>query len=164
MMARRTSSDNDSLNTDGIQVVPVACAQPCVDQERVEAARALLLDDATYTHLADIFRALGDATRAKIISSLLQQELCTCDLAELISITESAVSQHLRVLRGLRLVKSRRQGKLVYHSLDDAHIAILLQVGLSHVRDGDATHPAMERMLTHMVAAGTGQTVETGGN
>lgn len=148
MMARTPSSDRDSVSSGGMQAVPVACAQPCVDQERVEAARALLLDDATYTHLADIFRALGDATRAKIISSLLQQELCTCDLAELIGITESAVSQHLRVLRALRLVKSRRQGKLVYHTLDDAHIAILLQVGLSHVRDGDATHPEMARLLT----------------
>jgi DNA-binding transcriptional ArsR family regulator len=127
----------------------VACAQPCVDQKRVEVARAGLFDEQTYAHLADLFRALGDATRAKIVSSLLQQELCTCDLAELTGITESAVSQHLRLLRALRLVKSRRQGKLVYHSLDDAHIAILLQVGLSHVRDGDATHPEMVRLLTH---------------
>src|SRR5215510_1635051 len=142
-IARRTSRD-------GAAAVPVACAQPCSDHERVEAARAGLFDDQTYTHLADIFRVLGDATRAKIVSSLLQQDLCTCDLAALTGITESAVSQHLRVLRGLRLVKSRRQGKLVYHSLDDAHIAILLQVGLSHVRDGDATHPAMTRLLTHL--------------
>jgi DNA-binding transcriptional ArsR family regulator len=140
--------------TSGLQPIPVACAQPCVDQDRVEAARALLFDDETYTHLADIFRALGDATRAKIVSSLLQQELCTCDLAELTGITESAVSQHLRILRALRLVKSRRQGKLIYHALDDAHIAILLQVGLSHVRDGDATHPAMARLLSLMAAGG----------
>src|SRR5262245_39143709 len=106
---------------DGASTVPVACAQPCVDQDRVEVARAGLFDEQTYAHLADLFRALGDATRAKIVSSLLQQELCTCDLAELTGITESAVSQHLRLLRALRLVKSRRQGKLVYHSLDDAH-------------------------------------------
>jgi len=134
----------------GAAAVQVACSQPCVDQKRVETARAGLFDDQTYTHLADIFRALGDTTRAKIVSTLLQQELCTCDLAALTGITESAISQHLRVLRGLRLVKSRRQGKLVYHSLDDAHIAILLQVGLSHVRDGDAMHPAMTRLLTHL--------------
>lgn len=132
------------------KAIPVACAEPCVEQNRVEAARALLFDDQTYAHLADIFRALGDATRAKIVYSLMQQELCTCDLAELTGISESAVSQHLRVLRSLRLVKSRRKGKLVYHSLDDAHIAILLQVGLSHVRDGDATHPAMTRLLTSL--------------
>jgi DNA-binding transcriptional ArsR family regulator len=130
--------------------VPVACAEPCVEHNRVEAARELLFDDRTYSHLADIFRALGDATRAKIVFSLMQQELCTCDLAELTGISESAVSQHLRVLRSLRLVKSRRKGKLVYHSLDDAHIAILLQVGLSHVRDGDATHPEMARLLTSL--------------
>jgi DNA-binding transcriptional ArsR family regulator len=110
-----------------------------------------MLDDATYVDLAEIFRALGDATRAKMVFSLLQQDLCTCDLAELTGISESAVSQHLRVLRSLRLVKSRRAGKQVFHSLDDAHIAILLHVGLSHVRDGDADHPTMEQLLTHLV-------------
>ena len=149
------SHDADIADTaDLARELPVACAAPCAEQQRVEAARARLFDDATYAHLADIFRALGDATRAKIVSSLLQQELCTCDLAALIGISESAVSQHLRVLRALRLVRSRRRGKLVFHALDDAHIAILLQVGLSHVRDGDATHPAMERLLTHLEGSG----------
>jgi DNA-binding transcriptional ArsR family regulator len=70
----------------------------------------------------------------------------------LTGISESAVSQHVRILRGLRLVKSRRVGKQVFHSLDDAHIAMLLHVGLSHVRDGDAEHPAMERLLTQFEA------------
>lgn len=117
----------------------------------METSRAHLLDDTTYVDLAEIFRALGDATRAKIVFSLLHQDLCTCDLAALTGISESAVSQHLRILRGLRLVKSRRSGKQVFHSLDDAHIAILLQVGLSHVRDGDADHPTMERLLAQFV-------------
>jgi DNA-binding transcriptional ArsR family regulator len=117
----------------------------------VAASRTQLLDDDTYVELAELFRALGDATRAKMVFSLLQQDLCTCDLAELTGISESAVSQHLRVLRSLRLVKSRRAGKQVFHSLDDAHIAILLHVGLSHVRDGDADHPTMEQLLTHLV-------------
>jgi DNA-binding transcriptional ArsR family regulator len=127
---------------------PAACPVPCADHERVAAGRAQLLDERTYVELVEIFRALGDATRAKIVFSLLHQDLCTCDLAELTGISESAVSQHIRILRGLRLVKSRRAGKQVFHSLDDAHITILLQVGLSHVRDGDADHPAMRRLLT----------------
>ena len=124
-----------------------ACSVPCADPDRVAASRAHLLDETAYGELAEIFRALGDPTRAKIVYSLLHQDLCTCDLAELTGISESAVSQHIRVLRGLRLVRSRRLGKQVFHSLDDAHIAILLQVGLSHVRDGDAGHPEMERLL-----------------
>ena len=136
------------MNARSAATAPAACPVPDADHERVAAGRAQLLDKRTYVELAEIFRALGDATRAKIVFSLLHQDLCTCDLAELTGISESAVSQHIRILRGLRLVKSRRAGKQVFHSLDDAHITILLQVSLSHVRDGDADHPAMQRLLT----------------
>ena len=82
-----------------------------------------------------------------MVLSLLHQDRCTCDLAELTGISASAVSQHLRMLRSLRLLTSRRVGKHVFHRLDDAHIAILLHVGLSHVRDDDARRPTMERQL-----------------
>jgi len=85
-----------------------------------------------------VFGALGDATRAKIVHALLHQELCTCDLAAVVGVSESGVSPHLRLLRALRLVKSRRAGKFVYYSLDDAHIALLMQVGLTHLGHGDA--------------------------
>ena len=136
------------MNARSAATPPATCLVPGADHARVAAGRAQLLDERTYVELAEIFRALGDATRAKIVFSLLHQDLCTCDLAELTGISESAVSQHIRILRGLRLVKSRRAGKQVFHSLDDAHITILLQVGLSHVRDGDADHPAMQRLLT----------------
>ncbi len=135
---------------------PAGCVIPCADPERVATSRANLLDETTYGELADIFRALGDPTRAKIVYSLLEQDLCTCDLAELTGISESAVSQHIRILRGLRLVRSRRSGKQVFHSLDDAHIAILLQVGLRHVQDGDAGHPEMERLLGQFATAPAG--------
>ncbi len=128
-------------------LLPVACPTPCAEHDRVVQARAHVFDDTVYVHLAELFRALSDATRAKMVLCLLHQDLCTCDLADLTGISESAVSQHLRILRALRLIKSRRQGQLVFHSLDDAHIAILTQVGLSHVRDGDADHPAMEQLL-----------------
>ncbi|MDE3077450.1 MAG: helix-turn-helix transcriptional regulator, partial [Chloroflexota bacterium] len=88
--------------------------------------------DGTYAQLAELFGALSDTTRAKIVHLLLQQELCTCDLATLVGISESGVSQHLRILRNLRLVKHRRTGKLVYYCLDDSHIASLVQTGLAH--------------------------------
>ncbi len=112
-----------------------ACDVRTVDPSRVARGRALLLDDEVYFELAETFRALADSTRAKIVFSLLQQELCVCDLATVVGMSESAVSQHLRVLRNLRLVKTRRDGKLVYYSLDDAHVRDLLGVSLNHLRD-----------------------------
>jgi DNA-binding transcriptional ArsR family regulator len=129
----------------------------CVEHPRVTASRARMLDETTARDLAAIFQALGDPTRARIVSCLLHDELCTCDLAELTCITESAVSQHLRILRALRLVRSRRAGKQVFHSLNDAHVALILHVGLNHVRKGDAAHPAMERLLTQALAPEMGR-------
>ena len=92
-----------------------------------------MLDDEVYFELAETFRALADSSRVKIVSSLLQQELCVCDLAAVVGMSESAVSQHLRILRNLRLVKTRREGKLVYYALDDAHVRELLDVSLNHL-------------------------------
>src|SRR5207244_2115328 len=102
-------------------------------------ARARLEDEGAYIELAELFGALADATRAKIVHTLMHQELCTCDIAAVVGVSESGVSQHLRVLRSLRLVKSRRAGKFVYYSLDDAHVALLIQVGLAHQGHEDAT-------------------------
>lgn len=113
------------------------CQARCIHADDVARSRSLLEDAETYAQLAELFGALADPTRAKIVHTLLQQELCTCDLAAVVGISESGVSQHLRILRGLRLVKYRRAGKLVYYSLDDAHIALLVQVGLVHQGHGD---------------------------
>lgn len=85
-----------------------------------------------YTRLAETFSALADSNRSKIIYSLREHELCVCDLAAVVGISESAVSQHLRILRNLRLVKQRRQGRMAYYSLNDEHIETLLQVCLEH--------------------------------
>jgi DNA-binding transcriptional ArsR family regulator len=111
------------------------CEVRCVHPENVLRGRAALLPVGEYRSLADIFAALGDPSRAKIVYSLLGQELCTCDLAAIADISESAVSQHLKVLRRIRLIKSRRAGKVVYHSLDDGHIRMLLEICLEHLRD-----------------------------
>lgn len=124
-----------------------ACLVRGADRERVARGRAALLDDDAYFEVAETFRALADSTRSKIVYSLLKQELCTCDLAAIIGASESVVSQHLRVLRQLRLVKNRRSGKQVFYSLDDAHVRILLAVCLSHVRDAERQHEGMEKVL-----------------
>jgi DNA-binding transcriptional ArsR family regulator len=112
---------------------PDLCEVRCFHPEDVARARALLAEDPTYEGLANLFGALADQTRVRIVHTLLRQELCTCDIAAVLGASESAVSQHLRVLRHLGLVRHHRAGKLVYYSLDDAHVAQLVQIGLAHV-------------------------------
>jgi len=115
-----------------------ACNVRQVDPERVQQGRALLLGDEMYGDAAEIFRALGDTSRSKIVFSLLQQELCVCDLAAVCDLSESATSQHLRILRGLRIVKLRRDGRMSYYSIDDDHVRVLLGVCLNHLHDRSA--------------------------
>jgi DNA-binding transcriptional ArsR family regulator len=110
------------------------CEVRYIDEERVGKARATLLDDEVYADLAETFRAVADSNRAKMVYCLQQGELCVCDLAAVVGLSESAVSQHLRVLRALRLVRSRKEGKMVYYSINDDHVNALLEVCLQHVR------------------------------
>lgn len=104
----------------------------CVHPESVVQARTLLAPDGAYVALANFYGALADATRAKIVHLLLHHELCTCDIAAILGVSDPCISQHLRMLRSLRLVTSRRAGKYVYYRLDDAHVALLIQLGLTH--------------------------------
>jgi DNA-binding transcriptional ArsR family regulator len=127
-------SDGAKSAGPGVQEQVEACEVRSIHPDRVLRGREYLLPDEDYKALAATFQALADPSRAKIIYSLLYQELCTCDLAAIVGISESAVSQHLNVLRRLRLVKSRREGKVVYHSLDDHHIRTLLDVCLQHIQ------------------------------
>ena len=81
------------------------------------------------------FKALGDVSRLKILWALEQQEMCVCDLAALLGITESAVSHQLRLLRTLRLVKNRRKGTILYYRLADDHVSELVRIALEHIRE-----------------------------
>jgi DNA-binding transcriptional ArsR family regulator len=117
------------------------------NQERVEYGRQALLNEEISLRTAEIFRALGDSSRINIVFSLLKQELCTCDLAAITGHSESSTSQHLRILRQLRLVKSRRSGKQVFYSLDDTHIRILLLVCLNHLSDEADQHEGLGKVL-----------------
>jgi DNA-binding transcriptional ArsR family regulator len=96
----------------------------------------MLLQEHTSTHLADLFSALSDPTRLRIISVLLEGEMNVGDIAAKLQMTESAVSHQLRGLRQLRLVRGRKNGRQVYYSLDDDHIAKLYRLGLDHVEHG----------------------------
>lgn len=91
---------------------------------------------ATYERLAETFGALADPTRARIVHLLLEAERCTEDLACTVGVSESAVSQHLRLLRRLGLVGSRRQGRYVYYRLDDDHVGQLVRTSLAHLAEG----------------------------
>jgi DNA-binding transcriptional ArsR family regulator len=93
------------------------------------------LSDATVTALAETFKVLGDTTRVRILDALSHAELCVHDLAARVGISESAVSHQLRLLRGMRLVRPRRDGRLVYYALDDQHIVGLFAQGLEHVEE-----------------------------
>lgn len=86
--------------------------------------------------LADLFKVFGDGTRVRILFVLLTAEVCVCDLAKLLGMTQSAVSHQLRVLKQARLIKARRDGKTVFYSLADDHVATLLRQGMEHVCEG----------------------------
>lgn len=96
----------------------------------------MLLRENTSTHLAELFSALSDPTRLRIISVLLEGEKNVGDIAAQLVMTESAVSHQLRGLRQLRLVRSRKEGRQVYYALDDDHVAKLYRLGLEHVEHG----------------------------
>jgi ArsR family transcriptional regulator len=115
---------------------PAECDAPThLDERSASARRATLMSDRTVYAVADTFRVLGDPSRVRIVDALAGGELCVCDIAELAGISESAVSHQLRLLRGMRLVRPRRAGRLVYYSLDDQHIIDLLQQALTHVEE-----------------------------
>jgi DNA-binding transcriptional ArsR family regulator len=89
----------------------------------------------TVSALADTFRVLGDPTRVRILDALSTGELCVCDIATLVELSESAVSHQLRLLRSMRLVRTRRAGRLVFYALDDQHIIELFRQALTHVEE-----------------------------
>jgi DNA-binding transcriptional ArsR family regulator len=110
------------------------CEAWAVDEEKVTETKQRLPSDETFAILAETFGALADSNRAKILHSLLDQELCVCDIATVIGTSESAVSQHLRILRTLRLVKQRKEGRMMYYSLNDDHIRQLIDICLEHTK------------------------------
>ena len=117
------------------------CDLPHLAENEAAARRELLLTSRTVEAIAETFRVLGDPTRVRILDVLAEGELCVCDIASLVSISESAVSHQLRLLRGMRLVRPRRSGRQVFYSLDDQHIVHLLRLAVTHVEEGRANTP-----------------------
>lgn len=123
MTPSKHNNDNENPTCD------IACVHP--DVVRRYSDQVISLDRAT--DLAELFKTLGDPTRVRIMDALAKSEFCVCDLAELLDLSQSATSHQLRVLRNSNLVKYRRDGKMVYYSLQDNHVQELYRQGLEHI-------------------------------
>ena len=109
------------------------CEEALVHDAAVERVRQNLPPDERLYDLAELFKIFGDSTRVKILYALLESELCVCDIAKLMEVTQSAVSHQLRVLKNSKLVKFRREGKTVYYSLADSHVIHILDQGMEQI-------------------------------
>ena len=110
------------------------CLVRIVHLDRVEKARQEIISERELDRLSLTYKALGDPNRLKIVMALKNVEMCVCDMAAFTGLSESAVSHQLRRLKDLALVKSRRDGQIVYYALDDEHVSGLLEMGLEHAR------------------------------
>lgn len=114
---------------------PEMIEQNIVDFEKIEKIKKILPCDELIFEMAELFKVFGDSTRMKIISALLEDELCVGDIAILTNSTPSAISHQLRVLKQAKLVKYRKDGKIVYYSLDDDHVRKIYEKGREHVEE-----------------------------
>lgn len=108
------------------------CDCDVIHIDRIETAKKELEKSRDFFDLADFFKAFGDNTRLKILKILLSSDMCVCDIVYLLEMTQPAISHHLKILKNMRLIKSRREGKFVYYSLDDKHIVQILNSGFEH--------------------------------
>lgn len=109
------------------------CEELVVHDQIVQAVLKELPSQERIQQLADFYKVFGDATRVKLLCVLLRSEMCVCDLAQTLGMTQSAISHQLRVLKQMRLVKNRREGKTVYYSLADGHIQTIISQGMEHI-------------------------------
>ena len=109
-----------------------ACEVKCLNPGKVRRIAKLFPKTEMLTELSDLFQLLSDPNRVKILYALSREEVCVCDLSALLGMSDSAVSHQLRLLRALRLVKSRKEGRVVYYSVSDDHVTRLLEMCLQH--------------------------------
>ena len=109
------------------------CDCEMIHEETVENTRNRMREETEYLNLATLFKMFGDGTRVKILHALELNEMCVCDLAALLGMTKSAISHQLKALRLSNLVKSRRDGQVIYYSLADDHVKYILAIGFDHI-------------------------------
>ena len=136
-MAEKTEViEIDALGTLEESSVSPVCEINCIHIDLIESVREMLIPGGQVNHLAELFKALGDPTRIRIMDALSKSEFCVCDLVEILKLSQSATSHQLRVLRNNHLVKYRREGKMVYYSLDDSHVLEIYREGIMHISEG----------------------------
>ena len=111
------------------------CEFLCVHEDVVQNVLRKMPEEEILFDLAEFFKVFGDSTRIRILYALRETELCVCDIASLLDLTQTAVSHQLRVLKQSKLVKARRSGKTVFYSLDDSHIHSILDMGIHHLEE-----------------------------
>ena len=113
------------------------CEYMHVHEDIVAKVEKEMPDDEILFDLAELFKIFGDSTRIKILYLLFESEMCVCDIAQMLRMTQSAISHQLRVLKQMDLVKSRREGKTIFYSLADRHITTILSQGLDHIQEDE---------------------------
>lgn len=111
------------------------CESVVIHKEVVENTKTKMPDDTSFNELADFFKIFGDSTRVRILWALSLNQMCVCDIAALLNMSQSSISHQLRVLKQNKFVKNRRDGKVVYYSLLDEHISYILKQGLTHISE-----------------------------
>ena len=111
------------------------CDVTCIHNENVKRALEQMPDEERLNSLADFYKAFADGTRVKILYVLQKSEMCVCDLAQTLDMTQSAISHQLRLLKQMKLVVNRREGKTVFYSLADSHIKTIMNQGMEHIRE-----------------------------
>lgn len=119
---------NEMINMD-------SCSCTVIHEDVINKVRDNMPEEEILYDLAELFKVFGDTTRIKILHALFESEMCVCDIAALLTMNQSAISHQLRILKQARLVKYRRDGKVVYYSLDDEHIKSIFDQGLLHVKE-----------------------------
>ncbi len=111
------------------------CGYMHAHTELIEKVTALMPEEELLYDLSELFKVFGDSTRVKILYALFESELCVCDIAQLLSVSQSAISHQLRILKQSSLVRYRREGKTVFYSLADDHVKTILSQGMEHVQE-----------------------------
>ena len=111
------------------------CENTVIHKETVKKVKQKMPEDGLIYDLAELFKVFADSTRMKIIFALMENELCVCDMANIVKTTQSAISHQLRILKQSKLVKFRKDGKVVYYSLDDEHISQIVKKGREHIEE-----------------------------
>lgn len=112
-----------------------SCDCEVIHNDVVNDVRAKMPEEETLYDLAELFKVFGDSTRIRILWALDEAEMCVCDIAYLLNMTQSAISHQLRVLKQAKLVRNRKEGKVVYYSLDDEHVRMIFDQGLVHINE-----------------------------